>query len=236
MAEPIERLEAINRMTRHAKVVTKGVPAQVLNRISDELPGCCSGSVSGRSAQIAYRLGQAILANTTVKQYVALPSGHLDVVASPTLPHRCRYPTSPGSVTIAPREPPPTEPAGTGPDRRPRVLRRGDATAAPRAADRARRRPRPLPGRRRTGDVRCAWSSRCCRAPAATSTSSATSHPPRARSSASRWTIRRRATITDALVDASLSDAKASASPTALHDDDVLGPLLVAMVFGGGNT
>ena len=66
IADPIERLEAINRMTRHAKVVTKGVPAQVLNRISDELPGMLLGVGQRASAQIAYRLGQAILANTTV--------------------------------------------------------------------------------------------------------------------------------------------------------------------------
>ena len=40
-------------------------------------------------------------------------------------------------------------------------------------------------------------------------------------------------TLTDALVDAGLSDAKASCvADRALHDDDVLGPLLVAMVFG----
>jgi WS/DGAT/MGAT family acyltransferase len=66
IADPIERLEAIHRMTRHAKLVNKGVPAQVLNRISDELPGMLLGIGQRASAQIAYRLGQAILANTTV--------------------------------------------------------------------------------------------------------------------------------------------------------------------------
>jgi hypothetical protein len=41
------------------------------------------------------------------------------------------------------------------------------------------------------------------------------------------------ATLTDALVDAGLSEDKASCvADRALRDDDILGPLLVAMVFG----
>jgi hypothetical protein len=40
-------------------------------------------------------------------------------------------------------------------------------------------------------------------------------------------------TLTDALVDAGLSDTKASCvADRALHDDKILGPLLVSMVFG----
>jgi hypothetical protein len=41
------------------------------------------------------------------------------------------------------------------------------------------------------------------------------------------------ATLTDALMDAGLSDDKASCvAERALHDDEILGPLLVSMVFG----
>jgi hypothetical protein len=41
------------------------------------------------------------------------------------------------------------------------------------------------------------------------------------------------ATLTDALVDAGLSEDKASCvAERALHDDKILGPLLVSMVFG----
>jgi hypothetical protein len=40
-------------------------------------------------------------------------------------------------------------------------------------------------------------------------------------------------TLTDALVDAGLSETKAACvADRALHDDEILGPLLVAMVFG----
>jgi diacylglycerol O-acyltransferase / wax synthase len=66
IADPVERLRAIRTITAAAKAVQRGVPAQVLAGISEEVPGRLIGAAQRATAQMATLFGASVGANTTV--------------------------------------------------------------------------------------------------------------------------------------------------------------------------
>ena len=63
---PLGRLACIQRSTARAKAVRTGIPAQVLAGLSEELPGRIVGTAHKATTEMAFRLGAALAANTTV--------------------------------------------------------------------------------------------------------------------------------------------------------------------------
>jgi hypothetical protein len=66
IADPLERLGAITRITQHLKQQNRAVGARALTEISAQLPGRLMGTAQRATTRLALTAGVALGANTTV--------------------------------------------------------------------------------------------------------------------------------------------------------------------------